>query len=193
MRSLTTLAALTAASLAAPAMAQDDPAPVSFAGPHVEGLAGGDRVQNHGHDTGVTYGGAVGYDLQHGRTVFGVDAEAADSTTRRCVGARTPSDPRLCANAGRDLYVGGRIGRVVGGRTLLYGLAGYDNSRIGASFNDGTGRVGLGHRNLDGVRVGAGAEYALSRHSFVKAEYRYTNSQENWSRNQILGGVGFRF
>ena len=193
MRSLTILAVSTAASLAAPAMAQDDAAPVSFAGPRVEGLVGWDRLQNHRHDTGVTYGGAVGYDFQHGRTVFGVDAEASDSTARRCVGARTPADPRRCASAGRDLFVGGRIGRVVGSRTLLYGLAGYDNSRVGASLDDGTGRIGLGHRDLDGVRVGAGAEYALGRHSFVKAEYRYTNSEDNWSRNQILGGVGFRF
>jgi outer membrane immunogenic protein len=194
MRSLVTLAALTAAGLAVPAIAEDRAAPAenSFAGPRVEGLAGWDRVQNHGHDSGVNYGVAAGYDFQHGSTVFGVDGEAADSTTKRCVGSRTPADPRLCARAGRDLYVGGRIGKVVGSRTLLYAKAGYDNSRIRASLDDGTSRVHAG-RNLDGVRVGAGAEYALGRHSFVKAEYRYTDAENHWSRNQLLGGVGVRF
>jgi outer membrane immunogenic protein len=149
-------------------------------------------VQNHDHDSGVNYGVAAGYDFQHGSTVFGVDAEAADSTTKRCVGSRTPADPRLCARAGRDPYVGGRIGKVVGGRALLYAKAGYDNSQVGASLDDGTSRSHAS-KNPAGVRAGAGAEYALSRNSFVKAEYRYTDAQDHWSRNQLLGGVGFRF
>ena len=194
MRSLVTLAALAATGLAVPAMAEEGVAPdsTSFAGPRIEGLAGWDRVQNHGNDSGVNYGVAAGYDVQHGSTVFGVDAEAADSTTKRCVGSRKPADPRLCARAGRDLYVGGRIGEVVGGRTLLYAKVGYDNSQVRASLDDGTTRSHAS-KNLDGVRAGAGAEYALSRNSFVKAEYRYTDGQDHWSRNQLLGGVGFRF
>ncbi len=165
MRTLVTFAALAAATLAVPAIAQDSAAPAdnSFAGPRIEGLVGWDRVQNHGHDSGVNYGVAAGYDFQRGGMVFGVGAEGADSTTKRCVGARTSVDPRLCARAGRDLYVGGRIGKVVGSRTLLYAKAGYDNSRIKASFDDGTIRIAIASEDLDGVRVGAGAEYALGR------------------------------
>jgi outer membrane immunogenic protein len=194
MRSLVTLAVLAAASLAVPANAQDSAAAdsPSFAGPRVEGLVGWDRVQNHGHDSGVNYGVGAGYDFQRGGMVFGAEVEAADSTTKRCVGARTPVDPRLCARSGRDLYVGGRIGTVVGSRTLLYAKAGYDNSRIRASFDDGTSRSHAG-RNLDGVRVGAGAEYKLGSNTYVKAEYRYTNAEDHWSRNQLVGGVGFQF
>jgi outer membrane immunogenic protein len=194
MRTLLTVAAVAAASLAVPAIAQDNAAPdsPSFAGPRVEGLVGWDRVQNHGHDTGVNYGGAVGYDFQHGSTVFGVEAEAADSTAKRCFGSRIPADPRICGKAGRDLYVGGRIGKVVGSRTLLYGKLGYDNSQLRATFNDGTTRS-HDSKNLDGVRAGAGAEYALSRNTFLKAEYRYTNSEDHWTRNQVVGGVGVRF
>ena len=194
MRSLVTVAALAATAFAVPALAQDNAASAdsSFAGPRVEGLVGWDRVQNHGHDSGVNYGVGAGYDFQTGGMVFGGEVEAADSTTKRCVGARTPVDPRICASSGRDLYVGGRVGAVVGSRTLLYAKAGYDNSRIKASFNDGTTRA-HDSRNLDGVRVGAGAEYKLGRNTYVKAEYRYTNAENHWSRNQLVGGVGFRF
>jgi outer membrane immunogenic protein len=194
MRSLVTVAALAAAAFAVPAMAQDNSpsAETSFAGPRVEGLAGWDRVQNHGHDSGVNYGVGAGYDFQSGGLVFGAEVEAADSTTRRCVGSRTPVDPRICASSGRDLYAGGRIGAVVGSRTLLYAKAGYDNSRIKVSFDDGTGKSHAG-RNLDGVRVGAGAEHKLGRNIYVKAEYRYTNAEDHWSRQQVVGGVGLRF
>src|SRR3954453_11191036 len=171
MRSLVTAAALAATAFAVPAMAQDNAAPAetSFSGPRVEGLVGWDRVQNHGHDSGVNYGVGAGYDFQRGGMVFGGEVEAADSTTKRCVGARTSVNPRVCARSGRDLYVGGRIGTVVGSRTLLYAKAGYDNSRIKASFDDGTTRAHDG-RNLDGVRVGAGAEYKLGSRTYVKAE-----------------------
>ena len=121
MRSLVTVAAFAATAFAVPAIAQDNAASAdsSFSGPRVEGLVGWDRVQNHGHDSGVNYGVGAGYDFQSGGMVFGVEAEAADSTTKRCVGARTPVDPRICAKSGRDLYVGGRVGTVVGSRTLL--------------------------------------------------------------------------
>lgn len=189
MRSLVTVAAIAAAAFAVPAMAQDR---ASFAGPRVEGLVGWDRVQNHGHDSGVNYGVGAGYDFQSSGMVVGAEVEAADSTTRRCIGSRTPVDPRICAKSGRDLYVGGRVGAVVGSRTLLYAKAGYDNSRSKASVDDGATRVHDG-RNLDGVRVGAGAEHQLSRNAFVKAEYRYTNAEDHWSRQQLVGGVGVRF
>ena len=62
MRSLMTVAALAATAFAVPAMAQDGTASsdTAFSGPRVEGLVGWDRVQNHGHDSGVAYGvGAI--------------------------------------------------------------------------------------------------------------------------------------
>ena len=50
-----------------------------------------------------------------------------------------------------------------------------------------------GSDNGGGWRVGAGAEFALSRNTFVKAEYRYSNYEGSLSRNQVVGGFGFRF
>lgn len=189
MRSIV-VAALLAASAATPALAQDK---APFTGPRVEGLAGWDRVQNNGHDDGIHYGLGAGYDFQAGGAVLGIEAEAADSSVKQCVGSSTVADPKVCAKAGRDLYVGGRVGTVVGGNTLLYAKAGYTNAQAKLTSNDGTGQTTLGKTNLDGVRVGAGAEYAIGPNSFVKTEYRYSNYQDGFSRHQVVAGFGFRF
>jgi outer membrane immunogenic protein len=193
-----TLAALLAAPLAltavaAPAAAQDGAAP--FTGVHVEGLAGWDNIRNHGHSNDFMYGIAGGYDVAMGNGIrVGIDGEVSDSNNKSCFGAATAADPRLCAKAARDLYVGGRVGKVVaGGRGLLYASAGYTNARMKLTENDGDGQFTLDHTNLDGVRVGVGGEYGLTRNTFLKAEYRYSNYQDGFSRNQLVGGFGVRF
>jgi outer membrane immunogenic protein len=43
------------------------------------------------------------------------------------------------------------------------------------------------------VRLGVGAQQALTNTIYVLAEYRYTSYQDNFSRNQLMTGVGFRF
>ena len=182
------LLALTAVS---PAMAQES-APCT--GPRVEGRVGIDRVQSTGdHDDAVGYGAAVGYDMQMGGAVVGIDAEYSDSDNRTCVGSTTLADPRLCLKSGRDLYAGGRIGTVVGGSTLLYAKAGYTNAQAKLTSDDGTGQITLDKSNLDGVRVGAGVEHAVGPRSYVKAEYRYSNYEAGVQRHQGMAGFGFRF
>lgn len=187
----TALAAVAlAVGISAPASAQEG---APFTGLHVEGQAGWDRVQNHGHKDGVDYGVGVGYDMQMGRALVGVEGAVSDSSTKQCAGALTVADPRVCAKTGRDLYVGGRVGTAVTPRTLIYAKAGYTNARAKLTSNDGTGSVGLGHTNLDGVRVGAGVEEKLGANTYVKAEYRYSNYEQGFTRNQIVGGFGVRF
>lgn len=193
MRSIV-VAALFAASAAAPALAQDTAGDgARFTGARVEGLAGWDRVENQGHDDGVHYGLGAGYDFQAGGALVGIEGEVADSSVKQCFGSATAADPRICARTGRDLYVGGRLGTVVGGRTLLYAKAGYTNARAKLTSDDGTGRVTLGKTDLNGYRVGAGAEYAIGSNSFVKTEYRYSNYENGFSRHQVVAGFGFRF
>lgn len=190
MRKVAIAILLASATAATPALAQDGAA---FSGPRVEGVVGWDRTQaNGGHDDGVLYGIGAGYDIQRGSTVFGLETELTDSDVKECVGARTAADPRVCAKAGRDIYVGGRAGFVVGGSTLLYAKAGYTNARYKGTVDDGTTRLSDGN-NLDGIRVGAGAEYAVGPNSYVKAEYRYSNYEKGISRHQALAGFGFRF
>ncbi len=180
-------AALLAA--ASPAFAQEAP----FTGVHVDGIGGWDRIGKYGHQDDAMYGVSGGYDMQMGGAVIGIEAEASDSNNKACYGGQTLASPEYCGKAGRDLYVGGRIGEVVGGRTLLYVKAGYTNARLKLTEDDGTGQYTLAHTNLDGVRVGAGAEYAVGRNTYVKAEYRYSNYEQGYDRNQVVAGFGVHF
>lgn len=182
---------LAATAIATPALAQES---APFTGPRIEGIVGWDRVQaNGGHDDEVMYGVNAGYDAQMGGAVVGGEVEYSDSDNRACVGSTTVADPRVCAKAGRDLYVGGRVGTVVGSRTLLYAGAGYTNAGIKVTSDDGVDEVTLGSKHLDGVRLKAGAEYAVGTNSYVKAEYRYSNYEAGVERHQALAGFGFRF
>jgi outer membrane immunogenic protein len=188
------LAALCAGTLATPAFAQDQG---NLSGFRVEGLVGYDRpsIADENAD-GVLYGMGVGYDFQSGNAVFGIEAEATDSTANeRVAGFALPGD-ELRVRAGRDLYVGGRIGGIVGGRTLLYAKAGYTNARVRVDYEDGTaGTINdfTDRSNLDGVRAGAGAQFAIGTNAYLKTEYRYSNYQDGVDRHQVVGGFGFRF
>lgn len=188
------IAALMAGGLAAPAVAQDA---APFAGLKVEGLVGYDSADVEGSNSdGIAYGVGVGYDVQAGNTVFGVEAEATDSTVDECVGGVNVAGDTLCAEAGRDLYVGGRAGAVVSPGTLLYAKAGYTNNRYRVDYEDGTAATLADfsvRENLDGVRVGAGAEFALGTNAFAKAEYRYSNYEQGFEKHQGLVGFGVRF
>ena len=218
------LAALGAALLAAPAFAQEAPPPAPaapdrvFDGPRIGAVLGYDRLQpgssersdiagdNDGAD-GLLYGGEIGYDVQRGRLVFGVEAELTGSTSK--VG--NPARANLGfgrVKAGRDIYGGVRIGTTLSPTTLVYAKAGYTNARLDLTASDGTTETG-GHFNLDGYRVGIGAEKALSPRTYAKIEYRYSNygdarfeypaggNTNNFSidtdRHQVAVGVGFRF
>jgi outer membrane immunogenic protein len=186
-------APLALAAVAAPASAQSAGAP--FTGLHVDGLAGWDDIRNHGHSNDFTYGIGAGYDMALGNGLrAGIEGEVDNSDNKSCYGDKTSADPRYCAKAGRDLYVGGRIGQVVaGGRGLLYAKAGYTNARVRLTENDGDGPFTLAHKDLDGVRVGVGGEYGLTRNTYLKAEYRYSNYEQGFTRNQIVGGFGVHF
>lgn len=187
------IAALLAGLAATPAVAQQS---APFSGPRIEGLLGYDRPRVEGDSTaGIVYGARVGYDIQHGGIVFGADGEITDSSADECIGGVSVAGDQLCASAGRDLYAGGRIGAVLGSRAMIYGTAGYTNGRFKLAYDDGASgaddfRIG---RNLDGVRVGAGLQYAIGPNTFVDAEYRYSDYEDGFSRHQVLGGFGVRF
>lgn len=215
---LVTSAAALAAGIAAPAAAQDD-ARRPFTGARVGAIIGYDRMQPgsgpnssiraDNNADGLTYGVDAGYDFNAGSVVLGAEGEVAGSTakvTNNPVAAGALGYGRV--KAGRDLYVGGRVGFPVASHTLLYAKAGYTNQRLDLTANNGTVTTG-NHYNLDGYRIGAGLEQQISGNAYAKVEYRYSNygnarfeyanggNTNNFSvdtdRHQVAVGVGLRF
>jgi len=152
MRSIT-LATLLAATVAVPAFAQDSNVP--FTGPRVEALGGVDQLRGLNKDEGVTYGIGAGYDIQVQGPVgpiFGVEASLTDSTGKLCSGASTATSPRICSKAGRDIYVGGRVGAPVLPKTLIYAKAGYTNARFSRTVDTAVAISALTcHRSFAGI------------------------------------------
>ena len=167
--------ALLLAATATPAFAQDEAAPAPFTGPHVEAVAGWDHVGALGDgESGIVYGGAAGYDAQLGHVVLGAEGEATGSSVEDS-GVR----------AGRDLYVGGRVGFVLGDSTMIYAKGGYTNARVRFA---GTGT------NFDGWRIGGGVEQNFGGRFFGKVEYRYSRYEDaDLNRDQVVAGIGYRF
>jgi outer membrane immunogenic protein len=171
-------AAILAAATATPAFAQTAP----FTGGHIEAITGWDHPAGVDANDGIIYGIGAGYDFQTGGAVFGVEVEAAESTAGDCSGG-------VCVDAGRDLYVGGRVGAVVGSNTLIYGKVGYTNARVEAT-SGGTSA----HLNLDGIRAGGGAEFRFANSPLsLRTEYRYSNYELDGERHQAVLGLGLRF
>lgn len=183
-----------ATALATPAFAQDAPPPAGF---RVEAVGGYDLTQINGDTGGIVFGLGAGYDFRVGRRgSLGIDAEAADSTTDGCLTNFAQAGDSLCTAAGRELYVGARAGIWVGSRVQLYARAGYTNARFRTSYDDGVaGSAGdfAFSQNLDGVRIGAGAQLRLGQHVYLGSEFRYSNYEGGGDRSQAVGTLGFHF
>ena len=200
MRKTFIAALFAAATLATPAMAQDQ---APFTGFRAEGVLGWDRLSGDedsdaGSNDGVLYGAQIGYDLQAGRAIVGIEGEVTGSTTDVDASNVILAGDRFSIDAGRDLYVGARAGVAVTPRAMLYAKAGYTNARFETDYRAGTIRINE-HDDLDGFRLGAGAEVALSPSTYLKGEYRYSNYAKldgediDLDRHQLLAGIGVRF
>jgi outer membrane immunogenic protein len=195
------VSAFALAAFASPAFAQDDP-DSSFTGPRAEAVVGWDKVDtnvpNGDSKDGVVFGGAAGYDFQAGKAVIGFEGEATGATTKdSTTGLVVPGDSYRI-KAGRDLYVGGRVGFVAGDKALIYAKGGYTNARVSTRYTSGATTT-EGHDDLDGWRAGAGVEYKLSRNIYAKGEYRFSKYGDidgtgvDVKRHQVVGGLGVRF
>ena len=194
------LAALLAGAVATPAFAQDrppDPSAPSFEGFRIEGLVGWDHAEILDNDGGgLLYGIGAGYDFQTGRAVIGIEGEASESTNGGCTRDFFATGDSFCIDMSRDLYIGGRAGVIVGRNILLFGKAGYTNARVRSEYDDGT-PAGTNNftfsENLDGVRVGLGAQFGIGRNAYFRTEARYSNYEGGSDRGALLGAFGFRF
>lgn len=180
-------------------------------GGYIEAHGGYDSLQNDDYfslpnfgfrfrpTNGAVYGVAAGYDAPIGGRMFaGVQATIDESTGRRCQVNPLVLAPGIfesCLRTDRDIGANVRVGTSLhGDRGRLYALAGYSNARLTSSFQiNRSGESGFASRNVDGFRLGIGANYALSARVFAKLEYRYSNYVDGLSRNQTLAGVGVRY
>lgn len=217
------LLSVTGFLVVSPAAAQSRGA-ATFEGPWVAAMGGYDGITSQSAQDdaidpdidesidGFVYGFAAGYDKDLGKLVLGIEGELSDST------AESDEDNGFAdfglgeVAAGRDLYLGARIGVKVTPATLIYAKAGYSNARFnyvaGNDDGDEDYRVNL---DTDGYRVGFGVEQKLGPNAFAKAEYRYSNYSEgeidfeaegvpdgntfatDTDRHQVMLGVGYRF
>lgn len=113
MKKLILATAVALGLVSAPAMAND------FAGTRIEVTAGADDVTGGVDPTDVTYGGVLGYDLQVGKVVIGVEATAANVLDRA------------------DLGAAARLGYTLNKNVLAYTRVGYTNLDLGAQSADG--------------------------------------------------------
>ncbi len=202
----------------APAMAQDAS---PFSGPRVEAVVGYDilrpgssvDIDNAGDldqsIEDVTYGVGVGYDFDLGAAVVGVEGEYTQTEASTRFDPTTFTGPGVSRfDGGRDLYLGARVGAPVSDNVLLYAKGGYTNASFDVLASDNITELET-DVDLDGWRVGAGAEYALNESVFLKTEYRYSNYEEaefnapggmvgdrfavDLDRHQVMVGVGGRF
>ena len=158
------------------------------------------RPQRH---RGGIAGALIGYDYQLGPVVVGAFGSYALPTQSGCgtlVGTNLG-----CLTAGRQIEGGARVGIAERG-FLLYLKGAYVNTSIDTDVQAAPDYIVSSHINRDCYRAGAGAEYALNRHFYVKAEYDFTqtkrfdvsaygfpNSDVRYKNHMAIGGIGVRF
>lgn len=214
------LAGVCMAGMAAPAAAQEESV---FNGPRGEFLLGYDFVRpgsstdiDNGGDIdqtieGAAYGVGLGYDFSMGGVVVGLEGEWVESTASTKYDTTAFTDFGVGEiEAGRDLYAGLRVGTEITPETLLYAKAGYTNASLDVTAsNAAQSTTAVSNVHLDGWRVGAGVERAITENAFLKAEYRYSNYQEgefeapsglesdrfdvDLDRHTVMVGLGMRF
>jgi outer membrane immunogenic protein len=191
----------------------------TFSGPRVGAVLGydisrsGSSVDNDNYarpeavDPAACSMGEIGFDVPVGTNlVVGVEGEATGSTAK-WTNTFEPNTFNLGrVSAGRDLYVGARVGCSCRPRHALCEGRLHQHALQVA----GQRRHHLEDYRLttDGYRVGGGLEYAFSPKTFGKIEYRYSNySRANFNfngntsdrfdidtdRHQIVATYGLRF
>lgn len=227
MKKFALLAACGAAFFATPTFAQE----TEMGGLRVEVIGGYDIAkltideevageELSDDEGGIAYGVAVGYDAFFKGAFLGAEVELSEATTgvsETYAGDFDGFDVDGTASldAGRDLYVGARLGTYLGDGNLFYVKGGYTNASIELTADgtiDGEATSIEESATLDGIRLGLGAEFRVSGNAYAKAEYRYSAYGDgetevdgdtvdigemfemiDLDRHQLMLGLGLRF
>ncbi|WP_321395345.1 porin family protein [Emcibacter sp.] len=179
------LAGVAALSTATAAFAEEN----SFAGPYVGVEVGYNDLDfdagtaNVGAN-GFNYGLFAGYRYQVGSSLLlGLEARAGESTA-------SLGDETASIDAGRQLGVDATIGTTLGtnNNILAFAFVGYENARLTANVGNESDAA-----DMDGIRFGAGTEYAFTKNLSVRATLAYTDYESDVSNIQILTGLVYNF
>lgn len=211
-------AAIVAIGMAAPAQAQQG----DFPNLRIEATAGfdstrakvgyedsGDPTNDFAIDestSGVTFGGALGYDIPIAPSWYlGIEGSADFADNKRC--EEVFGSDAACFSLKRNLAAGVRVGTAVGKSTLFYVGGAYVNGKARASYTDQvdpTNNIAASDTR-DGYRLSTGIEQRLGGNFFAKAEYRYSDYKDysvsdgvesvslGFDRHQAVVGLGVRF
>ncbi len=213
------LVGLTAGALAAdlPMRAAPPPAPVvavppafTWTGLYV-GVNGGVAFQDEnrrrggrgggrgGDDSSILGGGQIGYNMQFGMFVAGVEADIQAIDFERINPALNPNRNRNRVN-GRDnddevdLFgtVRGRLGLAAFDRALIYATGGL--AWKSDEGNNGGRRLGGNNNDQNiGYTVGGGVEYAFTNNLSLKVEGLYVDFSDDNDRNRNRGNRRVNF
>lgn len=173
--------------------AQETERRAGVSGLRAEVLAGHDT---DGFEEGALYGVRIGYDREvaHGFLV-GIDGELNDVTTDQEF--VVPQQVSLVLSDGLDYYIGARASIVLSSQFRLHGGLGYTRARQSYFQLGPTQPVSavIGVQSYEGgYRLTAGAQFNISRHVFLGAEYRFSDYGDFFlTRGQFAGSVGYRF
>lgn len=185
----------------------------NFSGPRIEARLGVDSVKSKYSETftfdftdpafptetdsfgardnasGAFYGVGIGYDIAIRNFVIGAEANIDFSSVEQESDLFELDDEYV--KAGRDIELSARAGLLIASNTLFYVKGGYVNGRVKVVGEDEDDeRVSEG-RNLDGWRLGAGAETAISASTYLKFEYNYTDYENlKDSESETFAGAG---
>jgi len=187
-------AAAAATLLLAPvsALAQEAPAH-DFAGPRIEARLGYETpTVSDGSGSiwkigsAVSYGGEIGADIRAGnKVVVGPYANYEFSSVSLCDGAD-------CVEETGNLSVGGRVGFIVGTKSLIYVKAGYASITLKAKSGSVSDSESKG-----GIQGSLGFEIGLGKKAYAFVDGSYADYGDfygiNLQRRQVAGGVGIRF
>jgi outer membrane immunogenic protein len=152
---------------------------------------------------GVRLGGTVGYDVPIG-TKLTVGAHAGIGWVLGGRERSSFSGDTLASKPGRDIELLGRIGLVLGPKTLLSASLGYARSTVKSRLKvydpSAPGGYEVAHYSAQrsGARAGIGLEQRLVGGLSLTGEYRYTdyNNEKGYNvyndRHQLLVGFALR-
>ena len=125
--------------------------------------------------TGVMGGAQLGYNLQFGRFVYGIETELGgldDGASLNFTNRSLAGLLQVSSSGGFFGDITGRAG-VLSWNTLFYAKAGFAFFTGDVRLSDGQGGVLQDSGTFTGWTVGAGVEYPLAPDWTVKAEYQY--------------------